>query len=46
MSKKLYYKVGGIPVKGHKIYKYTGEEAGIKMLKNQHWGPWDSNPPR
>lgn len=46
MSKKLYYKVGRIPVKGHKIYKYTGEEAGIKMVRNQHWGPWDSKPPR
>ena len=46
MAKKLYYKIGGIPVKGWKIIRYTGEEAGIKMLKNQHWGPWDYNPPR
>tara|TARA_Y100001951_G_scaffold81590_1_gene69795 strand:- start:36 stop:365 length:330 start_codon:yes stop_codon:yes gene_type:complete len=46
LSKKKYYELGGIPVKGHKIYKYTPEQAGLKMVRNRHWGPWDSNPPR
>ena len=35
-----------IPVKGHKIYKYTPKKAVSKMVKFEHWGPWDSNPPR
>ena len=43
---ELPKKIGNIPVKGHKIYKYTPEEAGLKMVRNKHWGPWDSKPPR
>ena len=46
LAKQLYYLLGRIPVKGHKIYKYTPEKAAIKMVKNKHWGPWDSKPPR
>ena len=46
ISKKIYYKILKAPVKGTKIYRYTGEEAGVKMLRNNHWGPWDYNPPR
>ncbi len=46
LPKKIYYALGNIPVKGYKIYKYTPEEAGLKMVRNKHWGPWDSKPPR
>ena len=46
ISKKIYYKILKAPVKGTKIYRYTGEEAGVKMLRNNHWGPWDYSPPR
>ena len=44
--KKLYYALGNFPVKGYKIYKYTPEQTGIKMVRNKHWGPWDLKPPR
>ena len=46
LPKKLYYALGNIPVKGHKIYKYSPEQAGLKMVRNKHWGPWDLKPPR
>ena len=46
LPKKIYYALGNIPVKGHKIYKYSPEQAGLKMVRNKHWGPWDSKPPR
>ena len=46
MSKKKYYELGGIPVKPHKLYKYTFEEMAKKMIQHEHWGPWDSKPPR
>ena len=46
IPKKLYYALGNFPVKGYKIYKYSPEEAGLKMVKNKHWGPWDLKPPR
>ena len=46
LPKKIYYALGNIPVKGHKIYKYSPEETGLKMVRNRHWGPWDSKPPR
>ena len=46
ISKSKYYKLGGIPVKGHKNYKYTLDEVRKKIVKTGHWGPWDSNPPR
>ncbi len=46
LPKKVYYALGNIPVKGHKIYKYSPEETGLKMVRNKHWGPWDSKPPR
>jgi len=38
--------LGNIPVKPHKLYKYNWEEMGKLMVKNGHWGPWDSKPPR
>ncbi len=44
--KQLYYALGNFPVKGYKIYKYTPEQTGIKMVRNKHWGPWDLKPPR
>ena len=46
IPKKLYYEIGNFPVKGYKIYKYSPEQAGLKMVRNKHWGPWDSKPPR
>ena len=46
IPKKLYYEIGNFPVKGYKIYKYSHEETGLKMVRNKHWGPWDSKPPR
>ena len=46
IPKNLYYEIGNFPVKGYKIYKYSHKEAGLKMVRNKHWGPWDSKPPR
>ena len=46
IPKKLYYEIGNFPVKGYKIYKYSPKEAGLKMVRNKHWGPWDLKPPR
>jgi len=46
ISKKKYYELGEIPVKPHKLYKYTSEQMGLQILKQKHWGPWDYNPPR
>ena len=46
LSKKKYYELGGIPVKGHKLYKYKYLEAAKLMVKYEHWGPWESKPPR
>ena len=46
IPKKLYYEIGNFPVKGYKIYKYSPEETGLKMVRNKHWGPWDLKPPR
>ena len=46
VSKKKYYELGGIPVKGYKLYKYNWEQMGKLMIRNKHWGPWDSKPPR
>ena len=46
LAKRLYYTLGQIPVRGHKVYRYTPEKAALKMVRNEHWGPWDSKPPR
>ena len=46
LPKKLFYQLGNFPVKGYKIYKYTPEQTGLAMVRNNHWGPWDSKPPR
>ena len=46
LSKKKYYELGGIPVKGHKLYKYKYLEAAKLMVKYEHWGPRESKPPR
>ena len=45
-TKRRYYELGGIPVKGYKTYTYTPAEAAKKMVDTGHWGPWDSKPPR
>ena len=45
-SKKVYYKLGGIPVKGYKNHKYKIKDVRKKVLQTGHWGPWDSKPPR
>ena len=46
INKKKYYELGGIPVKPYKLYKYTSTEMAVKMIKSEHWGPWDLKPPR
>ncbi len=46
VPKKVYYSLGGIPVKGYKNYKYKMEDVRRKVVKTGHWGPWDSKPPR
>ena len=46
IPKKKYYELLKAPVKGYKLYKYTPEQVGIKVLKFEHWGPWDLKPPR
>ena len=46
ISKNRYYELGNIPVKPYKIYKYTSEQMGLKMIRSGHWGPWDLKPPR
>lgn len=46
MDKKVYYFLGGIPVKGFKNYEYTAKQVNEKINKYEHWGPWDSKPPR
>ena len=46
IDKKKYYKLGGIPVKPYKLYKYTSEKMAVKLIKTEHWGPWDLKPPR
>ena len=44
MNKKMYYTIGQI--NENSIYRYNPEEVMLKMVRAQHWGPWDSNPPR
>lgn len=44
--KKLYYGLLKAPVKGTRIYEYTGEQVAKLMFQYKHWGPWDSKPPR
>ncbi len=44
--KDFYYDLAQIPVKGYKLYKYNWEKMGIMILKHEHWGPWESKPPR
>jgi hypothetical protein len=44
--KSLYLGLLKAPVKGTKIYRYTGEQVAIKSVKYGHWGPWDYDPPR
>ena len=46
ISKKRYYELGGIPVKGYPLFKYKYLEAAKLMVKSAHWGPWESKPPR
>ena len=44
--KALYYGLLKAPVKGTRIYEYTGEQVAKLMFQYKHWGPWDSKPPR
>lgn len=46
IDRKKYYKLGGMPVKGYKTYKYNFKEMRKKIVDTGHWGPWDSKPPR
>ena len=38
MPKKAYYALGQI---GDNIHKYSPEQFKKKILKHEHWGPWD-----
>ena len=42
----MFYALGQIPVKGYKNYKYKFEDLRKRVAKYEHWGPWDSKPPR
>ena len=44
LNKTLYHTLGQIDEKS--VYRYNPEEVMLKMVRAQHWGPWDSNPPR
>ena len=46
ISKDIYYKIGQIPFDGHKLYKYSYVNMSKMILKHEHWGPWESKPPR
>ena len=46
ISKDIYYKVGQIPFEGYKLYKYSYINMAKMIIKHEHWGPWESKPPR
>ena len=39
LPKDVYYLLGRIDPK--ECHYYTAEESSVKMLKYEHWGPWD-----
>jgi hypothetical protein len=41
MDKGLYYALGHIHNESGKMYRYTKEQAQVKMLKTETWGPWE-----
>jgi hypothetical protein len=38
MPKREYYSIGRI---GKNVHRYTAEQFRKKVLKHEHWGPWD-----
>lgn len=40
MPKALYYALGNIEHNDN-FHKYTASEFRKKLLKHEHWGPWD-----
>ena len=46
MPKKVFYSLGQIPAKGYKNYAYKFKDLRKQVFKYEHWGPWDSKPPR
>ena len=46
IPKKVFYALGQIPVKGYKNYVYKFKDLRKRVAKYEHWGPWDSKPPR
>ena len=45
VPKKEYYHSGAIGElmdKGYKQYRYKGIEIATKILKHEHWGPWEN----
>jgi len=44
LPKIVYYALGKIDKRS--VLRYNGEEVVEKILKHQHWGPWDYDPPR
>lgn len=41
MRKDQYYKLGNVKQVKGQYASYSDKEALAKMLKHQHWGPWD-----
>ena len=44
IPKRQYYKAGAIKElmkKGYKQHRYKGIEIATKILKYEHWGPWE-----
>ena len=39
LPKDVYYLLGRIDP--NECHYYTAEESSVKMLKYEHWGPWD-----
>ena len=46
IPKKVFYSLGQIPAKGYKNYVYKFKDLRKQVFKYEHWGPWDSKPPR
>ena len=42
----VHYKVSKALETGHAVFKYTPQEAIDNMDSYEHFGPWDSKPPR
>ena len=45
-SKRDFYIIGRIPVKGWPLHKYSMKEMNEMLCKYEHWGTWGWMPPR